>query len=542
MVSVIVPVYNVYECIDRCMESIVNQTYKDIEIILINDGSTDESASKCEEWEKKDSRIRYISKANEGLGPTRNLGVEIARSDYIMFVDSDDWVDTTIVEKLISKLVNTDSEMAVCDRFDVKIKDNSYGLVVQDLEEVMEVEKFPQIISSISTSQWGKLYKKELFTQNGIEQPKHLYEDAITPVMAALCERICYVNEPLYYYVIDRGGSITNNIKGLDSLVEYLKTAVELFQKYGLFDKFQKNIFEMCSNRINWNMYHAERVLNHKLVEIGKANEEFVQRYWGEYNLNSFSSIQALDKQFYIWGSYNLMISMKMVMRMRGPLSPQNHYAFSSLISAMDVENGTLNQIEVTHNSEFRRNHLLKEFKRDFYYKNLGEFSDVKYFVLDFLEERFDVGEYQKKYITMSDAFVELNEKQELEIIRHRREELESENLWKNRCLNFIELIRRFFKDKKVVLVRMKLASQYGDINQRKTFGNIEWIKQMNTILDSYYSFFEKNCPEAIVVEVEDSEYFYCDGEFRHGCYPWHLNDYMYQEIKDRIVKSIWKK
>lgn len=541
MVSIIIPVYNVYECIDRCMESIVNQTYKDIEIILINDGSTDNSARKCEEWEKIDARIRYISKENEGLGPTRNLGVKLAKSDYIMFVDSDDWVDVTMVEKMMKKLIATNADMVVCDRYDVRCKDDSLTLVVQGIKEVVEVEKVHEIIAEISTSQWGKIYKKELFTKNGIEQPKHFYEDAITPIMVAMCKKVCYVNEPLYYYVIDRGGSITNNILGLDSLVEYLKTAVGLFQKHGLFEKFKESILEMCCKRVNWNMYHTEKVLNQKMADIRKSNEQFIEKYWGIYELNKWKNLQILENEFYIWGSYNLMTSMKMLMRMNTPRFPENHYAYSSIISAMDTENGTLNEVVVEHANAFRKNHLLKEFKRAFANKNLGEFSEINYFVIDFLDERFDIGEYDGKYITISEAFEDMKDCDSIILKRYCRGSVEIEELWKKSCLKYIHLLRKYFSDKAIVLVKMKLSEEYGSFDNRHKFDNISDIRKINEMLECYYDFFSLNCPEAMVVEVADSQWYYTDKNFRHGCHSWHLNEYMYREIKDRIEEVIWR-
>ena len=542
MVSIIIPVYNVFDCIDRCMESVVNQTYKDIEIILINDGSTDSSAQKCEQWAKKDARIKYISKENEGLGPTRNLGVKLATSDYIMFVDSDDWIDITMIEKMMDKLLATDADMSVCDRYDVACKTENYTLVIQEMEELVEVDNFPHIISCITTSPCAKLYKKDLFTQNGIEQPKHFYEDAVTPVIVAMCERICYVCEPLYYYVTDRGGSITNNVVALDSLVEYLRTAVGLFEKHGLFEKYKDSLLEMCRRRANWNLYHTAKILDKKMNNIREENEQFIEKYWGAHELSKWKCMQILENEFCIWGSYNLMTSMKMLMRMNTPRFPEKHYAYSSIISATDTENGTLNHIVVDHNNAFRKNHLLKEFKREFANKNIGEFTNVNYFVVDFLDERFDIGEYDGKYITISDAFENMETGESIKMTRYSCGDVEVEKLWKNSCLKYINMIRNYFKDKKIVLVKMKLSEEYGDYDNRQRFDNVDEIRRINEILEGYYQFFILNCPEAILVEVSDSKWYYTDKNFRHGCFPWHLNEYMYREIKDRIEAVIWEK
>ena len=538
MVSVIIPVYNVSKYLDKCVESVVNQTYKDLEIILINDGSTDESGEKCEKWQRQDKRIKYISKSNEGLGPTRNMGIKVATGEYVMFVDSDDWVDIGIVEKLLGKLIETDSEIAICDRYNVNLCNDSYTIDAQCLEEVINVEENPKVIAEVSTAQWAKLYRRNLYIKNEILQPKHYYEDAITPVMVALCKRVCYVNEPLYYYVVSRTESITNNISSLDALVEYLKTSVSLFKKYGLFEKYSSSIFQMCSRRFDWNMYRTELLLSTKFEEVKKINQEFIQSCWPECKLKNWNDRCALEDKYYIWGSYNLMIAMKMVMKMTGTKFPENHNSFSSLISAMDNENGTLNQIIATHKSSYRKNHILKELKRDFVNKNIGEFADMESIVIDFLEERFDIAMYDGKYITISDAFEEMPMFEKDTLNRISRYDMMLNGLWKKSCLKFISVIRKFFSGKKIILVKMKLAQRYGDAKIQYDYEEITRIKEINEILEGYYRFFEENCEEAAIISVEESEWYYTDKGFRHGCYPWHLNDYMYQEIR-RMIKEI---
>lgn len=114
-ISIIIPVYNVFDWLDECLESVVNQTFSDFEVLLINDGSTDGSDKKCEEWEEKDSRIRYISKKNEGLSLTRNLGLREATGEYIIFIDSDDWLDLEYIEKLYTTACNTGADIVECD-------------------------------------------------------------------------------------------------------------------------------------------------------------------------------------------------------------------------------------------------------------------------------------------------------------------------------------------------------------------------------------------------------------------------------------------
>ena len=114
-VSVILPVYNVGEYLDVCMESLKRQTFRDYEALLINDGSTDDSADRCRAWAEKDGRVRFIDKENEGVSETRNLGVRLARGKYLAFVDPDDWLDPAYLEKLHDCLEESGADFAECD-------------------------------------------------------------------------------------------------------------------------------------------------------------------------------------------------------------------------------------------------------------------------------------------------------------------------------------------------------------------------------------------------------------------------------------------
>ncbi len=127
MVSVIIPVYNTESYLEECIRSVVGQTYQDLEIIIINDGSTDRSGEICKKWEKLDQRIRYIEKENEGQGMTRNLGIALATGEYIIFVDSDDYLDTHLVGCVSGYMVEQQADICV------------YGYnFVDDEEEIYE--------------------------------------------------------------------------------------------------------------------------------------------------------------------------------------------------------------------------------------------------------------------------------------------------------------------------------------------------------------------------------------------------------------------
>ncbi len=214
LVSVIVPVYNVAPYLDECLESICCQTYKELEIILVDDGSTDGSGDICDEWCKKDQRVRVIHKENGGVSNARNEGLRICGGDLISFIDSDDWIDLDMYEKLVKCLIETHSDVAMC------------GYVDYPHGQPVNIGCFPvdpcdftgavyQIIRrrGYFTSSCAKIFSRDLVFKDGIFQPFDSaldYGEDEVWVFQILrnCKKVSFVPEPLYYWR-PREGSIT---------------------------------------------------------------------------------------------------------------------------------------------------------------------------------------------------------------------------------------------------------------------------------------------------------------------------------------------
>ena len=171
-ISVIVPVYNVEKYLDKCLETIVGQTYSDLEIILVNDGSTDNSGAKCDDWAKQDNRIKVFHKNNGGLMSAWKHGVEKATGNYIGFVDSDDWIDFNMFEVLLKASIDNDAELVVCSF--IHETNNPYpqetfldnGIYSR---EDIEQKIYPILIRKefysqrgLVPSRWTKLFKKDI--------------------------------------------------------------------------------------------------------------------------------------------------------------------------------------------------------------------------------------------------------------------------------------------------------------------------------------------------------------------------------------------
>ncbi len=227
-VSIIVPVYNVENYLDRCMQSLLSQTLKNIEIILVDDGSPDNCPLMCDEYAKKDSRIKVIHKQNEGLGFARNSGLEVAVGEYVAFVDSDDYVDIAMYEILYKKAKEHNSDVVFCG-FNKQNKDKSFTKICE-CETYLEYQGLdvkyliPDFIASEpyneheykhDMSVWHSIYKNDIIKNNNIRFiSERLYasEDVPFQIDFLLCaNKVIFIPDFLYFYCYN-GNSLTKNV------------------------------------------------------------------------------------------------------------------------------------------------------------------------------------------------------------------------------------------------------------------------------------------------------------------------------------------
>ena len=209
-ISVIVPVYKVEKYLDRCVESIVNQTYKNLEIILVDDGSPDDCPAMCDAWAKKDERIQVIHKENGGVSSARNRGIDAATGDYIGFVDSDDWIDHDMYEALIGALENTGSDVAMCgfyfEAFSQTLCSEGCDCIV-DKENILKT----YILDKIRPELWNKLFSIDLFVENIRLDEKYQYaEDLLfNYYLLKNAKRVVGIKDCKYHYLQNSGNSST---------------------------------------------------------------------------------------------------------------------------------------------------------------------------------------------------------------------------------------------------------------------------------------------------------------------------------------------
>jgi glycosyltransferase involved in cell wall biosynthesis len=270
-ISVIIPVYNVEQYLRECLNSVINQTFKDIEIICIDDGSTDNSLNILEEYKKKDIRIKVIHQENKGLSIARNNGVEIAKGRYICFIDSDDWVDKKMCETFysISNKNNLDVLIGganlIYDEGIRKIfKDDPYYSLfnLKFLDNKVFYWRNIKNLFRINISAWGKLYKKDFLKKINASFPEGMFhEDYLFYLKTILlAKKIGILRNNLYNYRKLRKGSITHKIKekNLVDIIKMMEMCKEFLVKNYFWEELKKEFIEFKFDTLDSFYYNTK--------------------------------------------------------------------------------------------------------------------------------------------------------------------------------------------------------------------------------------------------------------------------------------------
>lgn len=208
MVSVIVPIFNAEEKLERCINSILHQSYQDIELILINDGSTDGSRKICKKYAEQDQRVYYAERQNKGVSITRNEGISLASGNYIQFVDSDDYIEKKMIEKMVNRMQDTEADMVICGftEFFPEYKDMRLPEIDKTIKMTEIGKEYPNIFKKfLLNSPCNKLYKKEKLVEK-FSEDLSLGEDLIFNLHnMKYFEKISFIKESFYNYIISQG-------------------------------------------------------------------------------------------------------------------------------------------------------------------------------------------------------------------------------------------------------------------------------------------------------------------------------------------------
>lgn len=274
LISIVIPVYNVEKYLERCVKSVINQTYKNIEIILVDDGSKDKSGALCDEFAKLDDRIIVIHKENGGLSDARNYGLNIAKGELIGFVDSDDYITEDMFESLYKTIVKNNADISIVSFYEMY---NGKLIGMRNsgkLEVFSKIEAMKELLidTKIQSYAWNKLFRKKLFDDLKFPTGKNFEDIATTLLLFEKCEKIALLEEPKYYY-LRRDDSIIG-VKNSKTYTDYLEV---IFDKYlYLKDKYPEIELYNAYNYIINMIWVYSIIVTFELNEVYK---EFEKRY-----------------------------------------------------------------------------------------------------------------------------------------------------------------------------------------------------------------------------------------------------------------------
>ncbi len=272
LISVIIPVYNVAEYIDRCIESLLSQTYSNIEIILINDGSKDNSSAICHNLANlHQEKIKVIDQENKGVSAARNAGLDIATGEYIAFVDADDWVSSGYLEKLYTAVIENDADLASCG-FVEWYNENKQKKHIRPKPGVYSKKEFYQTMRLNQVPLWATMYKRSIIEQHRIRFDmllRRMEDGCFVAEYCAYCDKFVTIPEHLYYYY-QREGSAINQYH--HSTILGVERSAYIIEKLESAYKQSEIGFELCEQEFvsKW-----ARFISRTSIGITKRNSKF---------------------------------------------------------------------------------------------------------------------------------------------------------------------------------------------------------------------------------------------------------------------------
>ncbi|MGT2960654.1 glycosyltransferase family 2 protein [Streptococcus caballi] len=324
LISVIIPIYNVENYLARCLDSVVNQTYANLEIILVNDGTPDGSVAIAEAYQEKDRRIKLIHQENAGLSEARNTGVAAATGDYIAFLDSDDWLELDAYEYLLQLLIAHDADVSIggIRRTERVVSETSSGNQVEVLTQKEYAQRYFKIGSQeIHYYVWNKLYRRDVVVD--VKQPKGLYaEDVPSTFMYILnTSKVVISDKVVYNYFVNLDGlsaKFSNHhfdvLKGWDMVVAQAGQSGDLdYQNWAIFNRKRANFALLTELALSENYSHV-MVGNATIVEeLAKAiRKDCLTLLKGPMPLNRKPLVLAFALNYrFTAGALNKLLQLK---------------------------------------------------------------------------------------------------------------------------------------------------------------------------------------------------------------------------------------
>lgn len=302
--SVIVPIYNVEAYLEKCVQSVLAQSAKDFEVLLIDDGSTDRSGALCDRLAESDGRIRVIHQENRGLGGARNTGIREAKGEWLLFVDSDDWLEPWTLEHARTLGEEQNADMVVFGFRSVDENGRTLSTFVEDQprETVLRLKEHPQLLL-IAPSACNKLYRRDLFLRSGVEYPSRVwYEDIrTTQKLLALAGGVVFSDFVGYNY-LHRQGSIMNNATLLRNreILDAFDDLLGWFEAHRLFEDYRE---ELCFLTV----FHVYLTASCRVIREDRTHpllrefSEYLTEHFPAYRENRYLSTLSSERRLLLW-------------------------------------------------------------------------------------------------------------------------------------------------------------------------------------------------------------------------------------------------
>lgn len=333
LVSVIIPVYKIEDYLDACIQSVRRQTYRNLEILLVDDGSPDRCAQMCDIYAGKDMRIRVVHKENGGLADARNVGIQEAKGEYFLLIDGDDMVADHLVESTVKLAEALEADIVIFD-YETVEKDGGKGeRISMDLpvERVFSLKNEPRLLTT-SCSAVNKLYRRKSWEQWGITFPKgRNYEDLGTiPKLWACAKRVVYKKEALYYYVM-RDGSIMHSAdfqRNYRDRTYVMNGVLSFYKNKHLYDKYKKELEYMVFENTYF-VPSKEIVLNDRKSRYLIKFRRYAYGRFPELRRNPYiKELSRKDKILWLllqYRMYRVMIFLSKARQMRDCIFPRRY-------------------------------------------------------------------------------------------------------------------------------------------------------------------------------------------------------------------------
>ncbi len=523
MVSIIIPVFETEEYLEQCLDSVVNQSYAELEIIIILGKGHDNSEKICDAYAKKDKRILVFEQNGTGAGSARNQGVTVSTGDYICFVDSDDWIEPTFVEKLVCTMKTHDAEVVECDYF-------WYPNGIKRIAGNSPYECIDHRVVGIlgAPACWKLMYKRSMWNREGLMFSNTVAEDLyLYSNVLRVCKGYHFVKEALYHYRDRTGGFTDSSQKSLTKYRELygvFEEIVDCYKKRGLWNQYREDLYRQLLPHAIARFRIIRKRINDEESEILKQECQNFFMILFNKKTNSF------NRKIAVLGSYSLSrIGNYFTVSDARDVS----YVFSSIISIMS-ESG---KMEIHNSNPYRQKMLERENKRSFIYDIKHNTPDV--LLIDLLEERFNILAYGNCYYTMSDALAETEcVTRDAAIIKRMGEECDQ--LWQTACDQLVDLMNNLSEKCTIICVENYLSECIGDIYNVDSYEDKK-IALINRKLKEYYTYLTSKCARIKMIKNTDIPNCikYTEKGFEFGSVPEHYNSYYYGIVANMIMDMI---